>query len=192
MLRQAGIDHEDVEAASLGSKGRENALQVVQVGCVGAEGVDAAVLRLGQLRLLRLTAPGGEDLSTFLAEPVGDGEADAARSSDDQRNLVRQPAYEASLLSGPRRYPSYPTFPRSAAHRPAFRWETRLRFQSRSGGPYNVSDKGTQDITELLDSGEEGQVPLALEPVQPRVRQQRDQQLSRRKRNQPVILAVRD
>src|SRR5215212_4225501 len=116
MLRQAGIDHEDVEAASLRSNGRENALQVVQVSCVGADGVDAADLRLRQLPQLRFTAPRDEDLSTFLAEPVGDGEADAARSSDDQRNLVRQSVHEASLLSGPRRYPSDLKGPAKLSH----------------------------------------------------------------------------
>src|ERR687889_277643 len=70
MLRQVGIDHEDVEAASLRSNGRENALQIVQVSCVGADGVDAADLRLRQLPQLRFTAPRDEDLSPFLAEPV--------------------------------------------------------------------------------------------------------------------------
>src|SRR3954454_3349260 len=103
MLRQAGIDHQNVEAASLRSNGRENALQVVQVGCIGADGVDAADLRLRRRWQLRFTAPRDEDLSPFLAEPVGDGEADAARASDDLRNLVRQSVHEASLLSGPGR-----------------------------------------------------------------------------------------
>ena len=79
---------------SLRSNGRENPLQVVQVRCVGADGVHAAVLRV---RLLRFMAPRDEDVSTFLTEPVGDGTADAARSSDDERNFVRQVAHEASL-----------------------------------------------------------------------------------------------
>ena len=102
-LARPGVVDQAVDPAEARDSRGDHRLDVVLLGHVGADEMDADAL--GQRCALPLAASRGDHLSAFLDEHFGDPFADAAGRAGDDRNLAAQSAHAVlpSVAAGARR-----------------------------------------------------------------------------------------
>src|SRR6266481_2041471 len=101
-LAGSGVGEEDVDAALFLL---HHGVQAIEVGELRDVALDGGGVRADLPRRhveLGLTAPGDEDVSALLGEPLGGGEADSAIAPGDDRDFPLQSLRHGVLLPGPK------------------------------------------------------------------------------------------